>query len=291
MSALNSICRPGGEFFQVGILSMLFRQYPGEQFVVQQVADGMDDKIGRIAVLIQIAFLGDTAEGEDGSETHGARPEDIGAHGISHHDRLVGGQSEDLPGHAHHDGARLADAKGLTARSKFQHGDERAASCAVFSIAHGAVGVEVGGDQLSPVEDHIDGLVHGLEHDRPAFADDHIVGMIVYDRITDVVQLREQAALADHIGRTVLFAGVQIARRGHGAGKDVFVVDVEAHFAELVAYVPISPLTVVGQKKEGIALVPQAVDEFNGTRYGLAALVDNPVHIDKKTFLLHNSNV
>ena len=48
----------------------------------------MDDKIGRIAVLIQIAFAGDAAEGEDGGEAHGPCTQNIGTHGVAHHDRL-----------------------------------------------------------------------------------------------------------------------------------------------------------------------------------------------------------
>ena len=74
--------------------------------------------------------------------------------------------------------------------------------------------------------------------------------------------------------------GSEVVGGGHGAGEDIFVVDVESHFAQFIAYVAVGPLTIIGQKKEWVSFIPQVIDEFNCAGYGLAAFVNNPVHIN-----------
>jgi hypothetical protein len=47
-------------------------------------------------------------------------------------------------------------------------------------------------------------------------------------------------------------------------------------------------LAIIGQEKEGVSFIPQMIDEFNCSGYGLAAFVNNPVHINQKAFLFHS---
>src|SRR5258707_2685882 len=115
--------------------------------------------------------------------------------------------------------------------------------------------------------------------------------MIVYDGITDVMQFREQTTLAYYIGCTVCLFRSKIPGCGHGTGKDILVIDVEAHLPELVTHITIGPLTVIGKEKKGIPLFAQTIDKFRGPRDRFAALVDDAIHVDKKALLCAEAHI
>ncbi len=52
------------------------------------------------------------------------------------------------------------------------------------AAGRGAIGVEIGGDQFGPVEDHPRGGFEHLERERPPFPDDHIVRIMIDNRVT-----------------------------------------------------------------------------------------------------------
>ena len=120
----------------------------------------------------------------------------------------AGGQAQLLAGRAHHDRAGLADAEGLEAGGRLEHGHDRAAA-GPQAVLRRAVRIEVRGDQLGAVEDHPHGRLDHLEVERAAFADDDVIGIVVDDRVAVVVQGLQQAAFADDVGRAVRAAAAR----------------------------------------------------------------------------------
>ena len=118
------------------------------------------------------------------------------------------------------------------------------------AVLRRAVRVEVGGDQLRPAEDHPHGRLDHLEVERPPLADDDVVRVVVDDRVAVLVQRRQQPALADDERRAARLLLRQEAGRGHRAGEDVLLLDVDAHAGELGGHVAAGPLAVVGQEQE-----------------------------------------
>ena len=89
----------------------------------------------------------------------------------------LGGQAEFLAGGAHHHGARLADAERLDAGGRFEQRHDRPAA-GPRAVLRRAVRIEVRGDQLRAVEDHLHGVLEHFEVQRAAFADDDVVGRL-----------------------------------------------------------------------------------------------------------------
>ena len=118
------------------------------------------------------------------------------------------------------------------------------------AVLRRAVRIEVGGDQLGAAEDHPHGRLDHLEVERPALADDDVIGIVIDDGVAVLVQGREQAALADDEGGAARLLLGEKAGRRHGAGEDVLFLDVDAHAAELGDDVAARALAVVGQEAE-----------------------------------------
>src|SRR3990170_5404449 len=84
------------------------------------------------------------------------------------------------------------------------------------------------------------------------------------------------------------FPGRQVFCCCHGAGKNIFIIYVKTHFSQLITYVSVCSLTVIGQKKKWISLFTQGINEFHRTGYWLTASVYNPIHINEEAFLFHS---
>ena len=97
----------------------------------------------------------------------------------------------------------------------------------------GAVRVQVGGHQLGPVQDHAHRRFHHLEVQGPPFADHHVIGVLVDNRVAVLVQGRQQPALADHEGGAPGLLLGQETGGCHGTGEDVPLFDLDAETFEL----------------------------------------------------------
>ena len=63
---------------------------------------------------------------------------------------------------------------------------------------------------------------------RPSPTDD-VIGIVIDDRVAVGVQRLQQPPFADDVGRAARKLLGQEPRRGHGAGEDVLLLDVDAH--------------------------------------------------------------
>ena len=97
-------------------------------------------------------------------------------------------------------------------------------------------------------------MLHGrfdlLQVEGAPLAHDHVIWIVVDDRVAVEVQRREQAAFADYEGRSLGLLTRQKAGRGDGAGEDMLFFHVDAQAAELRHHVAARPLAVVGQQAE-----------------------------------------
>ena len=233
-------------------------------------------------VLFQYEVVAASAAGQD---EHGAiaqldAAEDVGFHGVSDHDGLLGGQAQLLARPAHHDGAGLADGKGLDAGGGFEHGDDGAAA-GPGAVLSGAVGVEVGGDEPCPSEDHVDRLLHHLGVEGSALADDDEIRVFVDDGESVLMQGVKQAALADDERGAAGFLAGEESGGGHGAGEDMFLTDADTEATQFRRHVATGALTVVGQKRERDFAFEQGVNEPVGTGNQIGAPVDHAIHVNE----------
>ena len=151
-----------------------------------------------------------------------------------------------------------------------------------------AVRIEIGGDQLGTADDHAHGGFDQFEVERPSLADDDVIRIVIDDGVAVLMQGRQQSAFADDERRAVRLLLRQEARRGHRAGEDVLVLDLDAHACQLGDDVAAGALAVVGQKAKRDVAHPQFVDELIRAGNQLGAAIENAVHVDQVA-VLHKS--
>ena len=250
------------------------------QFEGVEIGDGFDDLVGPVGVARQVLGPRAAAEDQDRLVTELHAAQDVGLHRVADDHRLVGGQAKLLAGGPQHHGAGLAHAEGLEAARGLQHGDGRPAA-RPDAVARRAVGVEIGGDELRAVQDHPQGRLEHLEAHRAAFADHHVVRILVDDGIAVLVQRGQQPPFADDERRAVrLLLGEEPGRR-HGAGEDMVLGHVDPEPLERVATSRRVRWLLLVRKRKGMFASRKSIHESIRPGDELASPVDHSIHVDQ----------
>src|SRR5580700_8368435 len=168
----------------------------GEKAAVAEVGDRVDDRVGAIGVVVDILFPRAAGENEDRAIAHLHAAQNVRLHRVTDHDRLIGRQAQFFAGRPHHHGAGFADAERLASGGRFQERDDRAAA-GPHALLRRTVRIEIGGDELGAFLDHADRRLEHLEVERPPFSNDHVVGVMIDNRVAVGVKGLQQAAFAD----------------------------------------------------------------------------------------------
>lgn len=243
-----------------------------------EVCDGGYDAVGQVGVAGEFLLFGMATEDEDRLVAHTDATEDIGVHIITDHDGIGGAGAEFVLSHAHHDAAGFADRERGATGGTFDHGGDGTAAGAYAGIGR-AGGIGVGGDEAGALFDEAHAAFDHFEGEGAAFADDHVVGIIIDDGIAVFVEGGGESVFADDEGGAVWFLFGEEAGGGHGAGEDIGFLGVESETAEFECDIAAGALGVIGKEAERDVFVAQALNEEIGTGDQLVAPVDDAVHI------------
>ncbi len=176
-------------------------------------------------------------------------------------------------------GLGLPTLNALKSGRRFEHGDHRAAPRSESTIGRTA-GIEIGGDEFRSSHDHPHGRFDEFEIEGATFGDHDVIGIVINNRITVLMECVEQAALADDIGRSVRLLLRQKTCCRDGTGENMLLFDVDAHTGQLGDDVAPGTLTVVRQQAERDVLLPQIVDEVARAGDDIGTAMKNAIHVD-----------
>lgn len=253
----------------------------------RDVSDGRDDAVRLVGVACEFLLFGVAAEDEHRLVAHADAAEDIGVHVVADHDGIGGAGAEFVLGHAHHDSAGFTDGEGGAAGGFFDHGGDGTAAGADAGIG-GAGRIRVGGDEARAFFHEADAAFDHLEGEGTAFADDHVVGIVIDDRVAIHVEGGGESVFADDEGGAVRFLFGEEAGGGHGAGEDVGFLGVESEAAEFEGDIAAGALRVVGEEAERDVFVAQALYKEVGAGDQLVAPIDYTVHVEEEANVFHD---
>lgn len=125
----------------------------------------------------------------------------------------------------------FAHTERLETRGGFQHRHKRTAPGASSRCSR-TVRVQIGRNQLRATQYHSYGSVEGFHREGATLTDDDIVGIVIHDGVTVLMQRLQQTTFTNHERRSARFLAGEEPGRRHRAGKDVIFIDADSHASQ-----------------------------------------------------------
>ena len=230
-----------------------------------------------------MVVAGHAGEHEDSAQATFDARDNIGIHAVADHHGFFGVGAEGVQGGAHHEGIWFAHEIGGNAGDGTDHGGHRAS--AGDDAAHaGSAHVGICGDEASASIDEAYGLGDALEAMGCCFAEHDVIGCLIGQGVTDVVERDGQAGFADDKGAPIGLLLMEELGRGERGCENGLSGYVQSHVGEAHLQVALRVERIVSENEEGNILCAQALYKFACARDHCIALDNDAIHIGQVVF-------